>query len=498
LGQIDMPRLFYKLKNILIGFTVVILCFFFTNQKVLALDAVTIVSDFSSTGVTTALKTTLSAISDAAIAADSAALKLKEFVYDPAAWLASKQAQQQLTSNMLRWLGGQGTGQSGNIPFVQNYGEYDDNVADSVAGKTLTDKTLEGQCSERATFETRTEVYKWYLENYRAEEIFQCSDGSGASNRNAADSLLLAYTTCTDSVCASLKGQNKLAEKIANAQVNEARAVDNGGGFIPQRVCSGDTCKIVNPPSLVRDSVSFAVGELPGLQLLAMDEFNEIISGFMSNLTNQAITGITGVLGLSGNSEYSSNSFGENGNLSYADAMAQDDISKYQSTTQNPITDAIAIETEYLRLQNIILTEITKLENKLAQNKAEFPQCFDLELTAELVKAKQDATTNISIANTTLGILNVLDNEYKNATDGNTRNAILSTFNEYQSQGYFRTQYENQELELTYINYTFAEMVDKFKYDTAVEKYECGGDFDYTGELNPPDGVDGDNPGGGN
>ncbi len=53
----------------------------------------------------------------------------------------------------------------------------------------------------------------------------------------------------------------------------------------------------------------------------------------------------------------------------------------------------------------------------------------------------------------------------------------------YKSQGLFRTDYENHEFRLTYLELTFAKWVDKFKYDMAVERVSCGGSFDYVGVL---------------
>ena len=234
---------------------------------------------------------------------------------------------------------------------------------------------------------------------------------------------------------------------------------------------------------MAADTLAYTLGELPFQQLLNMDEFNELVSGFMSNLTNQAITGLTGVLGLGGNDSFSNNSFGANGNQSYIDAMAADDITRYQTYSNNEIKASIKTETKYKSLQQKILDAIKELDDELERNEEEFPDCFDLELTDELQSAKETATTNLEISNTTLAVLQVLDSQYDGATDANTKNAVLSTYSEYKQQGFFRTNFDNQQLEFSYINYDFAEMVDEFKYDTATERYNCGGDFNYDGVL---------------
>src|SRR5690606_7170621 len=116
------------------------------------------------------------------------------------------------------------------------------------------------------------------------------------------------------------------------------------------------------------DMTSFNLVEMPGLQLLNMDEFNEIASNLMNNLANQALQGLTGVLGLSGNPEYSSNVFGPEGNLSYVDALIQDNVTAYQTGMPNPISESLKVEQQYYSIQSYILNEIKELEDKLADN----------------------------------------------------------------------------------------------------------------------------------
>ncbi len=77
----------------------------------------------------------------------------------------------------------------------------------------------------------------------------------------------------------------------------------------------------------------------------------------------------------------------------------------------------------------------------------------------------------------------MLDQQYTGATDAATRNAALSTYNTYKTQGFFHTNYEIQEIQITFIDLEFAQLVEKFKYDTAVERQQCGGSFDYDGIL---------------
>ncbi len=465
----------------------------FSSEPAAAQQAVVVVGSPAPEVVTNTLKNTANLLANTISSKNLEALILKEFTLDTLARNQAQKLQQQLVSDMVKMLGGQLPGQNGEIPFIQDYGQHYQELADKAAARIIFGEGIADQCNEEKTYQTRAVAYNWYVNEVR-------SGGTGGSqnqcaaeesdNRDALDSILIAYDSCDeDGICAGLKAQNKVA--VAAADEMEISQTENVGGFKPVKVCRTvetpggpqEACKITTPAAVREHAASFAIGELPGLQLLNVDEFNEIVSNFMSNLTNQAISGVTGILGLSGNSDYSSNIFGPSGNLSYADALAQDDIAQYQSNQKNPIKEAIANEAKYKQLQNKILSEIKILEDKLAENEDDFPGCFDLELSDALKQAKANALSNLDISSTTSAILTLLNTQFDNATDPAVKNAIISSFTEYQSQGYFRTQLENQDLELSYINYELAEMVDKFKYDTASEKSDCGGEFDYDGVL---------------
>lgn len=464
-------------------------------------QTVRIISDASESAVTTAIKSTLTAITGQQTSDAIEQLLFKEQVLDPAAWGMAKQMQQQLTGELLKWLGGQQPGQDGEVPFIQDYGEYyQTEVVDKVVGEALFNERLgdsAGQCDPEKSHKVLAAVknaYQSAKEKAGSGGALQCGDPNAEDKySNAFHRLYADFLECRDEACSVFAAQDEINKNIAKALWLEEQVVSNSQGFRPQRVCvAGETtvtgttktkCRLVNPPSLAADMVSFNLVEMPGLQMLNMDEFNEVASNLMNNLANQALQGLTGVLGLSGNAEFSIDIFGAEGNLSYVDALVQDDVTAYQTNTTNPIEDAIVIEQSYLTLQTDILDEIEELEDKLESNTEEYPNCFDLELTDELKKIKEDSTTNANIASTTLSILAVLDQQYTSATDATTRNAALTTYNTYKTQGFFHTNYEIKEIQITFIDLEFAKLVDKFKYDTAVERQQCGGSFDYDGIL---------------
>lgn len=467
---------------------------------------VRIIGDNSEASLTTAIKTTLSAITGERTSNALEQLVFKEQVLDPAAWGVAKKLQQQLTGDLLKWLGGQQPGQNGEVPFVQDYSEYYQGVVDQVAADYIyNDKAgaASGQCATSDP-EKEHRVLVALRNSYVSEKqkaegggALRCEESDNDSYKNATDRLLGDFLTCKDEACATFAGWGEMAWRAENALEAERQMLTISRGMKPQRVCQTVTnsngtqqteCPLINPPFLAADTTSFNVVQMPGFQLLNMDEFNEIASNLMNNLANQALQGLTGVLGLSGNPSYSQNVFGVEGNLSYVDALVRDDISRYQTGSESPIKPTLDIEIQFFGIQSNILSTIGELEAKLAENKEQFSSCFDLELTDRLKEIKTKASTDATISSTTIAILTVLNTQYNAATtDAATRNTVLVTYADYKNQGFFHTTYQIQELQISFVNLEFARLVDKFRYDMALERQSCGGDFDYDGILDDND-----------
>lgn len=462
-------------------------------------EQVHIVADTAETTIKNTLNTALIEARTALSGMRLDDIDIKEQVLDPIAWNMAKQLQQQLTGNLLKWIGGQLPGQNGQVPFVQNYSAHYQNVMDQVVGEYLfTDKggATTSQCGEERTNRVLTTAYNSYMSDRQDSQkggALQCSQEELGDYESAGDKILGDFLECRDELCAYYATQKELALRTANAVENERQLLNLTRGMKAQRVCRGEggsssstVCELVNPPYLAADAASFQLVELPGLQMLQTDEFNEVLSNLMSNLTNQALTGLTGILGLTGNPTYSANVFGDNGNLSYVDALVADDISRYQTATVNPIKTALEAAVEYKTMLDKILADIKDLEDKLAADTAEFRPCFDLTLTTDLTGAKATASSSLAIASTSIAILSTLDLQHASSTSASARGAIMSTFIVYKNQGLFRSEYDNQQFKTTYLDYTFAQWVDKFKYDIAVERQSCGGSWDYIGVLTLP------------
>ncbi|OGG41451.1 hypothetical protein A2837_02995 [Candidatus Kaiserbacteria bacterium RIFCSPHIGHO2_01_FULL_46_22] len=464
-------------------------------------EPVRVVDDISQTSVTSVIRLTLISENSTKILEGIEALVEKEKTLDPSAWAASKELQQQFTSEMLKWLGGQGEGQEGKVPFVQNYGGRGQEGLDKVAGSYLFDNKAgdsSGQCNVESSHKVRTAVYNAYLkarQDATQGGALACqTEESSEQDQNHTSllhKLLGDFASCKDELCQAFDGQRELYSRAAVAEADDREAIRNANGFIPQRVCkdasdtNGQTrqvCDIVSPPSLAADAASFGLVQLPGLSLLNVDEFDEVVSNTMSNLTNQLINGQNGALGLTGNPDYGQNTFGENGNLSYADALAEEDVSNYQTSGgggNNPIDNKIRVEQRFQSLMEQIVNTIERLETKLEDNRQEFGRCFDLELPNRLSSTKRDAVNNLEATVSIIEVLNNLNQQYQDATSSGARNDVLRAFMQLKNQGVFHTNQENRELELTFINLTFKQWVERFKYDTSLERRRCGGDFDY-------------------
>ncbi len=446
-------------------------------------DHVTIVGDVSDTSVTNALKNTLAALGIEKVSGDISELITKEKILDPIQWAMSKQFQQQLTGDVLKWLGGQLPGQNGAVPFVQDYVEHYLGISVEIGGSFIFDGELSGLCSDEEDFVVKEQVYKFLANNQTVDgQLFSCPDDNADQSEDTLARMARRISTCSTPVCAQYEAKRELALRQLQAVENERDLLDRTKGMLAQKVCNTATdalgisrtdCNIVSPPSLSSDALTFNLVDLPGLQLLNMDEFNESVSNLMANLTNQALTSVTGALGLTGNPTYSNNVFGSSGTLSYVDALQQDNVSDYQSFDASPIDDSLTAEQTFFQIQQEIISEVNRVEAENNDHVQEFGSCYDLSLTSELEDARSSAQDDLDISATTIAVLSTLKEQYDAATDSATKVSLLGLYQQYNTQGLFHTDLQNQDLVVSYLDSTFAEMIDLFEYDMSVEVQKC-------------------------
>lgn len=466
-------------------------------------DNVRIVQDFSPTSITNTLKTTLIEAVTGIMSGNITSLNMKETVLDPLAWQLGKQLQQQITGNMLEWLGGQLPGQNGKVPFIQNYSEHYRGITEEVVGDYLFTNRggdADRSCDTEYANRVLTTAYNAYMSQKQNSEeggALRCDNPGATAYESVGDQILGNFIECRDEMCAYYTTQKELAQRNAKALEIERDLVNISKGLDlkTQRLCrevttsTGTTteCGLINPPSFAMDAASFQINQVPSLQLLQIDEVSEVVSNLMSSLTTQALTGLTGVLGLSGNS-----AFGPSGDLSYARTLAQDDIGANIMGTSSPIKAALKAGIDYANMQSQVIDDITDLETSHAAKLSSYGSCFNIPLNPELATAKATATIELQNASSTNAFLASLDAAYTAATSSAVRSALTSAFVDIQSKGFTRNESTNLQWKLQIFDYQLGMLlIDKFEYDMAVtEVNSCSAScFDYQGGLPLPSGL---------
>ena len=133
-------------------------------------ERVHIVADTAETTIKNTLNTALIEARTALSGLRLDGMEMKEKVLDPIAWNMAKQLQQQLTGNLLKWIGGQLPGQNGQVPFVQSYGDHYENIFDAVAGELLSGNQIGGLCSPEEDFQVKERVYYSYVQSRGEKE----------------------------------------------------------------------------------------------------------------------------------------------------------------------------------------------------------------------------------------------------------------------------------------------------------------------------------------
>lgn len=449
--------------------------FLLLPSTVTAVEDVRVVSDTSTTLVRNTTETILNRELNTKINDIVKELKFKEFNLDPAAWAASQQAIQQMSATVIKSVA---TGRNGNASYVEDYEEYFREIDQKAVSEFLFGPAL-SNVPDKVRFEIQNALsQEWVKEDrgvYQSVEV--------GSNESALDTVRKNFTICErDPLCVAHRAKADLEEEREKTAEEESQALRDHGGFIPQRVCKkvddvNDTetekCIIVSPPGAARTSSDFVFGKLPFEDKLQGEEFGEVVSGFISNLTNQAINSPTGVLGLSNRPDFSARIFGDDGSLSYVDALLADSVTDYQTQFSNPVDEPQAAEEEYVRLQEEVLDSIKELEEAIAEGEREAGGCFDLDLSSKLKKIKQASENNITISISTLDVLGALASQFDKATDGNMFTSIYSTFNTYQNQELFRTSIDNKEFEISFLNIEFKILVEEFKVKIDREFIRC-------------------------
>lgn len=265
---------------------------------------------------------TASAAYDAVTSYASNSLWIKESVLDGIAWTLAKQVISQMTTSIVNWIN---SGFKGSPSFVQDLQGFLLNVGDQAFGDYLQDLggPLSFLCSP-FELDIRIALATTYT---RAREgqpnTDQCSlSGIMAniedfSNGDFAQGGWEAWFQITSKpetytpYGSLLTAQTEAGIRILNKKGEEKTLLEFGDGFLSSKICetvhggstTKENCFISTPGKVIEEALTFQLSTGPR-SLIAADEFNEIISALLGQLSQQAITGAAGLLGLSGGTGY--------------------------------------------------------------------------------------------------------------------------------------------------------------------------------------------------
>jgi len=423
-----------------------------------------------------------------AINAIQTKLGFKELTLDGIAWSLVKNVAQQMTSSIINWIN---SGFQGSPAFLTNLDRFLLDIADQTAGEFIYGSELNFLC-EPIEFQVRVALELQYKKSGRGNYEPQCTltdvsnNISNFLNGDFSQGGWPAFFELTvgsnnDPNKAFFSASSELNARIEYTQDGEKKLLEFGSGLFSMKVCDTvndsngqprEECDITTPGKVIEGVLTFEVGEKGSQTLLQADEFNEIVSALLGQLANQALSGANGLLGLGGNSRYSNNTFGSNSNQSFLSAIASEDISAQQDLSNNAIAEAISAEKTYANLQEDILDEIADVEDQLEEGESDYPSCFSLELSEELLSIKEDAEANAEVSYSTLEILENMNSVFT-AAPATQKIAVLDVFMQLEDSGVLRTAVENEELRITFIEWTLVATIAEFEDEIDAEINSC-------------------------
>lgn len=318
------------------------------------------------------------------------AIWIQDSVLDGIAWKLAKQILSQMTSSIVNWIN---SGFKGSPAFVQDLEGFLLNIGDQVVGQYLDD--LGGPFSFICSpfqLDVRVALAASHART-RDQQPAQASctlsgalaniegfiDGSlGFADGGGWDTWFAVTSNPTLTPYGSfLEAESNMSIKILNAQKNETKILEFGGGFLSSKICEAvsgagttkENCFISTPGKVVQEALTFQLSSGPRV-LIQADEFNEIITALFSQISKQAITGAAGLLGLSPRTGYTTSGFSGG---SYTQALTNTPgmdparflslLTEARSTEEAYNTAAINYYPQLLALGNNITVDSRKAAN---------------------------------------------------------------------------------------------------------------------------------------
>ncbi|MFM2381645.1 MAG: hypothetical protein RLZZ76_412 [Candidatus Parcubacteria bacterium] len=416
-------------------------------------------------------------------------LEQKELVIDGMFFNMAQKALQQMTGEIISWLN---SGLDGAPAFVTDILGNLQEVSDNEAAAFIYSDDLSTICPSFQP-DVRKALAKSYAEkNYEGfKKKVECPLEGGDAEAFVGGNFfaggwagwfeVMTHFEATP-IGAVLAGEKELARRTAAAQFAINTELDYGNGVFSKKACTTvgtganarQSCVITTPGAIMQDLASKALGT--GIDsLLNADEANEVIGLLFGNIANEAITGVNGLLGLGGNTEFSNNSFGTEGNLSYLDAIRQEQVAgANQAVGNNQIQQALITETRVLDLQLAIVDVVSTTTTSYASARAPYKtnSCWDLALpesfATTLTQMQQKMTTTIP----TILALQTMAEQYASSTSSNVQLNLLQQLSVLQSQKKLSGQSTVVELDF-FLNSELKPFITEFKRKIATEVQGC-------------------------
>ncbi len=416
-------------------------------------------------------------------------LEQKELVIDGMFFDMAQKALQQMTGDIITWLN---SGLNGDPAFVTDVLGNLQDVSDQAAADFIYSQDLSTICPHAQTDVRQALANTYATANYgQYKEKVTCPlDGGKAEEFFAGDFYAGGWAAWFEimlnpektPIGATIAGEAELARLTEAERYAKNKEWDWGRGVESKKACSTvgsgasatQKCLITTPGAIMQDLASKALGT--GIDsLLNADEANEVIGLLFGNLAKEAITGTNGLLGLGGNSNFTNNSFGTNGNLSYLDAIREEQANKQTTGVNgNQIQQALATETRVLELQLAIVDAISTTTALFASSSEDYiaKSCWDLDIPDAL------STTLVQISAklpTTIGTVITLQDmveEFASSTSAAGQSQILQELSSMQSQGILSGQPAVVEYDY-FLNSELKPFIVDFKKKIAAEVKGC-------------------------
>jgi hypothetical protein len=350
-----------------------------------------------------------------------------------------------MTGDIVKWLN---SGMDGNPSFVTDVLTYFQEVADEAAADFIYGEELGTVCKpfENDLRQNLSEAYKTTAYGGGEEKVACTIDDAGADVEAFVqgdfdaggwsvwfETVLNPANTGTGVNSAALVVNH---DRLAAANFAAKTETDWGRGVLSKKTCTvvgtgafaKDVCTITTPGSIMQELGTKALGT--GI---------EVIGVLYGNLAKEAVTGINGLLGLGGNAQFSNNTFGSGGNLSYLDAIKQESVNKKPGSgvNGNKIQQALATETKVLELQLAIVDTISTTTNFFASTSEPFigKSCWDLTLPDALSTTLVQLSAKLPTTIGTVIALQDMVEEFASTTSAAGQLRLLEQLTGLQSQG---------------------------------------------------------------